>query len=139
MIKIKDDGPKAVAGDWNDNTLVEDSRAATTEDIMITLKRIDNLFEQDEYYISLQAQEKITNLKIMVYYKDSKDNVLLTKNQDYTVTYQAGRMSIGTYTVTIKYTLFSRSMLRKLVSAGLSFWKICITMPRYIARWIMQR
>ncbi|MBQ7344372.1 MAG: zinc ribbon domain-containing protein [Clostridia bacterium] len=55
------------------------TRSAKTSDLIINFKKTDNLFEADDYYMIIQAQEKITNLKLSIDYKDSSGRILKTE------------------------------------------------------------
>ena len=55
------------------------TRTARIDDIILTYSVVENLFENDYYYIYIQAQEKITNLKIKLYYKNAKGEIIKTE------------------------------------------------------------
>ena len=63
----------------NNNIVVEKERPAEISDIIITFHSIDHIFETDEYYMKIQAQEEIINLKLSVDYKDSNGRILKTE------------------------------------------------------------
>lgn len=55
------------------------TRNAIKSDLVITFKKIDNYFEHDNYYMIIQAKEKITNLKLSIDYKTSSGTIVKTK------------------------------------------------------------
>ena len=63
----------------NSSSANSTTRAATTSDLVITFKRIDNYFEYDDFYMIIQAQEKITNLKLSIDYTTSSGKIVKTK------------------------------------------------------------
>lgn len=62
----------------NDDTLSRPV-SVSREDLYVTYRKIDNIFTHDEYYMSLQVQEKIENLKLKVSFLSSKGKVLKTE------------------------------------------------------------
>ena len=55
------------------------TRSAKTSDLVITFKKIDNYFAYDDFYMIIQAQEKITNLKLSIDYTTSSGKIVKTK------------------------------------------------------------
>ena len=63
----------------NSSSAKDTTRSAKTSDLVITFKKIDNYFEYDNFYMIIQAQEKITNLKLSIDYKTSSGKTVKTK------------------------------------------------------------
>ena len=57
----------------------ESKRYAKASDLVISFKRNDKLFENDEYYMIIQAQEKITGLELEIDYKTSGGKYIKTE------------------------------------------------------------
>ena len=64
---------------YSSSKVQDDSRPAKLSDLIINFRRVSHLFEEDDYYMDLQAQEKITNLKMSVDYKSSDGRILKTE------------------------------------------------------------
>ena len=65
---------------YSDSSSTQDTtRSAKTSDLVITFKKIDNYFEYDDFYMIIQAQEKITNLKLSIDYKTSSGKIVKTQ------------------------------------------------------------
>ena len=63
----------------NSSSTQDTTHSAKTSDLVITFKKIDNYFEHDDFYMIIQAQEKITNLKLSIDYKTSSGKIVKTK------------------------------------------------------------
>ena len=63
----------------NSSSTQDTTRSAKTSDLVITFKKIDNYFEHDDFYMIIQAQEKITNLKLSIDYTTSSGKIVKTK------------------------------------------------------------
>ena len=63
----------------NSSSTQDTTRSAKTSDLLITFKKIDNYFEHDDFYMIIQTQEKITNLKLSIDYKTSSGKIVKTK------------------------------------------------------------
>ena len=63
----------------NSSSTQDTTRIAKTSDLVVTFKKIDNYFAYDDFYMIIQAQEKITNLKLSIDYKTSSGKIVKTK------------------------------------------------------------
>lgn len=61
------------------NKIENHEKHATIDDIYIEYKKIDHVFGTDEYYMVLQVQEKIVDLKLSIDYLSSSGEVLKTE------------------------------------------------------------
>ena len=61
------------------STYKDNTRPAKLDDLLIEFTRISHLFEEDDYYMHLQAQEKIINLRLSVDYRAKDGRVLKTE------------------------------------------------------------
>ena len=57
----------------------ETTRSARKSDLVVSFKKMDNFFEHDDYYMVIQAQEKISNLQLSIDYQTSSGKVVKTK------------------------------------------------------------
>lgn len=55
------------------------NRKAKNEDVILNFSVIPGIFEEDKHYVKVQAQEKITDLRLEISFLDAAGNVLLTQ------------------------------------------------------------
>ena len=67
------------ANSTKDNSFSETTRSARKSDLVISFKKMDNFFEHDDYYMVIQAQEKISNLQLSIDYQTSSGKVVKTE------------------------------------------------------------
>lgn len=61
------------------NSSQANSQKAKNSDVIVSYERFPGFLSEDEYIMTLQAQEKIKNLEIIVYYESANGTTLKTK------------------------------------------------------------
>lgn len=61
-------------------SIFSDTRAARSDDITVRITTIPGIFEPDTYYVEIQAQEKITGLKVDITFVNSSGRTIKTES-----------------------------------------------------------